>query len=85
MDVFTHHKALALDASNLKLLYGVQCRKWKSPEKVPIVVSENYSPKERGKCRIKDNMGGEGEDVVNWELSALSLPLQENWTRDLCG
>ena len=34
--VFPYHKALALDASNLRLLYGIKHKEKKLPERVPI-------------------------------------------------
>ncbi len=56
--VFPHHRALALDTSNLRLIYGKQSRDQKYPEKVPILVSKLDSPKDRRKWRLKENVSG---------------------------
>ncbi len=76
--VFPHHKALALDTSKLRLLYGIERRNQKFPLKVPILVSKLDSPNNPRKWRLKENVIGEvDEDIVKQELGALSLPLQE--------
>ncbi len=67
-----------MDASNLRLLYGIQCRKRKFPEKVPILVSKFNTPRYHRRWRLKDEKSGEiDENMLKWDLGALSLPIQE--------
>ena len=79
--VFPHHKALALDASNLRLLYGIKHKEKKLPERVPICTARMKKMRlveKRKKWRLKGSyvVGDENEDMgnVEWDLDGMSLP-----------
>ena len=78
--VFPHHKALALDASNLRLLYGIKHKEKKLPERVPICTArmkKMWLVDKRKKWRLKGSyvVGDENEDMgnVEWDLDGMSL------------
>ena len=79
--VFPHHKALELDSSNLRLLYGIKHKDKKLPKRVPICTARMKRMElveKRKKWRLKGSyvVEDENEDMENveWDLVGMSLP-----------
>ena len=70
-----------MDASNLRLLYGIKHKEKKLPERVPICTARMKKMRlveKRKKWRLKGSyvVGDENEDMgnVEWDLDGMSLP-----------